>query len=179
LDSLPFNWHLDENNAIKSADYKMLRHYFNIFSSLTKKYQWTLSGSYGDFYGGKRLFLTPEFIWRMNKHLRTDIAFEYNHIRFKKYLDEDRNTVFNSGLIRLGFSYLFSVKVSLKLFAQYDNLSRTIGSNFRFRYNPREGTDLYLVINRDSNTYRRSFDPHLPAFNGQAVTVKFVRTFGQ
>lgn len=179
LDSLPFDWHLDDQNAIKSDDYRMLRLYYNILSSLTKNYQWTLSGSYGDFYGGKRFYITPEFIWRMNKHIRTDIAFEYNHIRFKKYLEEDRKTVFSSSLIRVGFSYLFSVKVSVKFFAQYDNLSRTIGSNFRFRYNPKEGTDLYLVINRDSNTYRRSFDPHLPAFNGQAITIKFVRTFGQ
>lgn len=179
IDFLPFDWHLNEHNAIKSGDYKMLRHFFNWTSSLAKQYLWTLSGSYGDFYGGKRLYLAPNLTWRLNKHLATEITYEFNNIRFIKYLEEDRKTVFNSHLLRVGFSYLFSVKLSLKLFAQYDNLSRTIGSNFRFRYNPREGTDLYLVINRDSNTYRRSFDPHLPAFNGQAVTVKFVRTFGQ
>ena len=69
--------------------------------------------------------------------------------------------------------------MNLKLLAQYDSESRQFGGNLRFRYNPREGTDLYFVLNENLNTNTSSgnFSPHLPILDNQSVIIKFVRTF--
>jgi len=41
--------------------------------------------------------------------------------------------------------YSFTTQTSSTSLVQYDNVSKTVGANFRFRYNPKEGTDLYVV----------------------------------
>ena len=42
-------------------------------------------------------------------------------------------------------------------------MNNTISTNLRMRYNPKEGTDLYVVLNQGLNTDRKSrLDPHLP-----------------
>lgn len=179
IDTLPFDWYLDEHNAISSGVYKMWNVTLNLNTPGTKDYLLDFTMTFGDFYGGKRLYMNPVFNYFISKHFSTDITYEYNNIHFKKYLDQEKTSVFNSSLIRISFSYLMSVRFSIKLFAQYDNLSRSIGSNLRFRYNPKEGTDLYIVVNRDTNSNRLRLDPRLPDFNGQAVTIKFIKTFGQ
>jgi hypothetical protein len=143
------------------------------------KYYLDFFSSYGGFYGGMRLAINPEFTYYFNRHLSTEVVYEFNHISFDKYLDLSTPTTYISHLLRLGLAYTFSTKTSLKLYTQYDNISHTFGSNLRFRYNPREGTDLYIVLNQGSNTNRDRLDPRLPLINNQAVTVKFVKTFGQ
>ena len=63
------------------------------------------------------------------------------------------------------------------MFSQLDDLSNQVTSNLRFRYNPEEGTDLYVVFNQGLNTDRTRLDPHLPVVDAQALTIKFIKTF--
>ena len=178
IDSLTYDWHLNGSNAIATGTYKMFTNRLNLTSPQKSVYSANLYSSFGDFYGGKRFFLSPDIRYSFGKHLNLGLTYEFNYITFHKYLEQPRNTVFESHLIRLRIAYIFSTKVSLKLYAQYDNISHSISSNLRFRYNPTEGTDLYIVINQGLNTERTRLDPHLPLEDNQEVTVKFVRTFG-
>ena len=82
-----------------------------------------------------------------------------------------------TNLVRLKIAYLISTKLSIKIYTQYDDLGHTITGNFRFRYNPREGTDLYVVVNRGLNTDLNRLDPHLPRVNSDEIIVKFIKTF--
>lgn len=45
------------------------------------------------------------------------------------------------------------------------------------RFNPREGTDLYIVYNEGMNTNRHRFDPALPVTDTRTVLVKYSTTF--
>jgi hypothetical protein len=179
IDSLFYDWHLDEENAISAGTYSMFNANVYLSAPSRSKYFLDLFSSYGGFYGGMRLAINPELTYFFNRHLSTEVVYEFNHISFDKYLDLNTPTTYVSHLLRLGLAYTFSTKTSLKLYTQYDNISHTFGSNLRFRYNPREGTDLYIVLNQGSNTNRDRLDPRLPLINNQAVTVKFVKTFGQ
>ena len=71
---------------------------------------------------------------------------------------------------------LFFIKGFFQILSKYDPLNHAISGNLRFRYNPREGTDLYVVFNQGLNTDRTRLDPHLPVVDNQAVIVKFVKT---
>jgi hypothetical protein len=105
------------------------------------------------------------------------IEYQYDHIQFPVEYSDNGKGLFQSSLIRLNIAYYFSSRFSLKILTQFDYLNNTISSNLRLRYNPKEGTDLYVVLNQGLNTDRTRLDPHLPVVDKQAVIVKFVKTF--
>ncbi|MCC6288586.1 MAG: hypothetical protein IT249_11945 [Chitinophagaceae bacterium] len=83
---------------------------------------------------------------------------------------------FTSHLVAANFQYNYNTKISAKLLWQYDNLSKTITTNIRLRYNPKEGTDLYFVYNPVLNTNILERIPQAPMLNSQQVIIKFSTT---
>lgn len=70
--------------------------------------------------------------------------------------------------------------LSFALLSQYNSYSEKVSSNFRFRYNPREGIDLFVVINSFENTNRNRympFEPMLPVYDTRAFIIKYIYTF--
>lgn len=179
IDSLDEDWQIDENNAIAKGTYKTIMNTFVIESPSISKYSAFLEVNYGGFYSGKRFYLSPEASYYFTNHFNASLTYEYNHISFDTYLLDSLETIFISNLIRLNMNYNFSTKLSLKMYIQYDDLTDQLSSNVRFRFNPKEGTDLFLVINQGLNTDRTKLDPHLPAIENEAVTIKFIKTFGE
>ena len=72
---------------------------------------------------------------------------------------------------------MFNTKLSLSAFIQYNTAINKVLSNVRFRYNPREGTDLYIVFNEGRNTLLERELPTLPAYDHRSIMVKFTYTF--
>ena len=62
-------------------------------------------------------------------------------------------------------------------FVQYNSTAHSTLPNFRFRYNPREDNDLYLVYNEqfNSNGYREV--PILPTTVNRTIIAKYTHTF--
>ena len=73
--------------------------------------------------------------------------------------------------------YMFNTKLSVNAFIQYNTALDGIITNFRIRYNPKEGNDLYLVFNEDRNTDLYRELPTLPVYNSRAVMIKYTYTF--
>ena len=71
-----------------------------------------------------------------------------------------------------------SSKFSIKLLAQYDDNSNSLGGNLRIRYNPKEGTDLYIVFNSALNVNRLDVKPKIPLVDQHAIVVKYSISFG-
>ncbi|HXL55539.1 MAG TPA: hypothetical protein VN958_04730, partial [Chitinophagaceae bacterium] len=140
-------------------------------------YSAELEMKWGDFYGGKRISIIPSASYIFNKYFKMGIEYEYDRIQFPAEFSDNGNALFKSNLLRLNIAYFFSSKISVKLLSQLDDLSNQVTSNLRIRYNPQEGTDLYIVFNQGVNTDRARLTPHLPVINAQAVTVKFIKTF--
>ncbi|MCK4746862.1 MAG: hypothetical protein KAT15_07505, partial [Bacteroidales bacterium] len=66
---------------------------------------------------------------------------------------------------------------SLSAFVQYNTAIDKVISNVRFRYNPMEGTDLYIVFNEGRNTLLEREIPTLPIYEHRSIMVKFTHTF--
>jgi len=177
IDSLPFDWILDDKNAISAGTYTTWNNSLILISPSQSAFYGSLEMTYGGFYSGKRIFISPEATLYTSKHLYFSLTYEYNNIQFDKYLTDTISTVFTSNLIRWNITYNFTTKVSLKFYVQYDDLTDQLSSNLRFRYNPSEGTDLFIVFNQGTNTNLTRLDPHLPVIDNQAVTLKFIKTF--
>lgn len=175
IDSLSFDWAIDENNIIPKGVYHMFNNSIECVSPQKSNYSASLYVSFGGFYGGNRLFISPDITWYFGKHLNASATYEYNYISFDNVI---ASLPFESNLLRLSLIYNLNTKISLKVYSQFDDLSDITSTNLRFRYNPIEGTDLFIVFNQGINSERARLDPHLPMENNQALTIKFVKTFG-
>jgi hypothetical protein len=72
---------------------------------------------------------------------------------------------------------MFSTKLSATLFVQYVNTEDELITNFRLRYNPREGNDFFLVFN-DFRGITDSYSiPERPKFFNKTIMVKYTHTF--
>ncbi len=177
-DRLYENWELSDNITIPSGYYQMFD--TDIFCNYDESKSITAGTllQFQDFYGGKLYKIAPEFNYIINRHFRIGINYEHNTIKFPVSYSGNGNSVYKSNLIAINYIINFSSKFSIKSLGQYDDGSDSFGGNIRFRYNPREGTDLYIVYNSLLNTNRFEAKPTLPVVNEQAIVIKFSKTFG-
>lgn len=176
-DKLFNNWQLNDDIIIPAKSYDMFDYSVYYQSNQSKQFLYEVFLRYGDFYGGK--IAASEIVLSniLNKYIRFEIIYEHNQIRFNDDFSATGKPIYKSNLINLNAIFALSKSFSIKLLTQYDDLSEQIGGNLRLRYNPKEGTDLYIVFNQLQNTNRLRKTPELPIVDNQAVVVKFVRTF--
>lgn len=72
---------------------------------------------------------------------------------------------------------MLSTKISFSAFVQYNSAGKVIITNFRFRFNPREGNDLYLVYDEGLNLDREREIPVLPVRTVRTLLLKYSYTF--
>lgn len=126
----------------------------------------------GSFYDGSRITLGADPSWNIGSSLQLGLRYEHNFLNFK-----DRNQSFSGGIAGFKALVMFTTKISISTFIQYNTAEHSVLTNFRFRYNPREGNDLYIVFNEGRNTYRDIENPRLPLFNNRSVLLKYTYTF--
>ncbi len=126
----------------------------------------------GSFYDGTRYSFGFEPSWNIGSTLQLGLAYDHSFLRFK-----NRNQSFSGGVAGFKALVMFTTKLSISTFLQYNSAENNLITNFRFRYNPKEGNDLYIVVNEGRSTYRDIEDPRLPLFNNRSVLVKYTYTF--
>jgi len=131
-----------------------------------------ISVTAGQFYDGTRFSLLFTPAWSVSRHLTLSGAYELNRILF-----DARDQEFTSHVGRLRTELTFSTTTSASAFVQYNSAGHLVSLNARFRYNPSEGTDLYLVWNESLNTDRFAPTPQLPLSQARTLLVKYARTF--
>lgn len=176
-DKLFLEWQLNNDVIIPANSYDMIDYTVYYQSDRSKRFLYDLFGRYGDFYGGTISSSEIVLSHILNKYLRLEAYYEYNHIKFKKEFSITENPVYKSNLFNINITSTLSKAFSIKLLAQYDDLSRQVGGNLRLRYNPKEGTDLYIVFNQLQNTDRLRKTPELPVVDNQAIVIKYLTTF--
>ena len=125
----------------------------------------------GRYYDGDRVSASFSPAWSVSRHARLSATYEINHIDFSS-----RDETFTSHLVRLRTEFTFSTKTSFSAFVQYNSTEDLVAVNARFRYNPREGTDLYIVWNESINSDRYSLDPVPPLTQERALLLKYSHT---
>lgn len=172
------SWQLNDYITVPSGYYKMYTLSSDLFFDQSKGYTFGIYSKFGGFYGGALTTINPYFDYIINRYLRVGLKYEYNHIKFPENFSTTDYSIFKSNLFSLDLSIVKSTKLSLKMLAQYDDQSATFGGNIRVRYNPKEGTDLYIVYNSTFNANRLEAKPVLPYIEQQGVIVKYSLTFG-
>ncbi|MFB0565279.1 MAG: DUF5916 domain-containing protein [Candidatus Aminicenantaceae bacterium] len=126
----------------------------------------------GSFYDGWKATVGVSPIWGISPELSLTGIYEFNHVEFP-----DRNQKFIAHITRLRLLATLSTKLSASAFVQYNSAIDALIANFRIRYNPREGVDLYVVYNENLNTNRSGKYPIPPFSGGRTIMLKYSYTF--
>ena len=126
----------------------------------------------GSFYDGSRLTVGVMPQWSLVSDLELSGMLQYNYVRFPA-----RSQTYIAPIAQIRLMATLSTKVSASVMTQYSGGDDAVTANFRFRFNPKEGTDLYLVYNEGANTNRLRKSPVPPLTSGRMVAVKFTYTF--
>ena len=131
----------------------------------------TASVEGGQFFDGRQVSVSVGPVWDPSAHLNLMASYGVDHVDFP-----DRNESFTAHLVRLRAQVNVSTKTSAVAFVQYNNSENALVTNLRFRFNPREGIDLYIVWNEGLVTDRKFFDPVRPFSDERTILVKYSHT---
>jgi hypothetical protein len=126
----------------------------------------------GSFYDGNRFGFGFEPSWNVGSSLQLGLQYEHNFLKFK-----NRDQSFNGGVAGFKALVMFTTTTSISTFIQYNSEENAVITNFRFRYNPGEGNDFYIVINEGRNSYRDIENPRLPLYSNRSILLKYTYTF--
>ncbi len=125
----------------------------------------------GQFFDGTQMVLGVSPSLQIGSSIELGINYFYNRINFSERPD------FEVHLARFRTTYMFSTKLSFDAFVQHNSGNDYSFGNFRLRFNPREGNDLFIVYNTGVNSNRRREIPHLPRLESRTFVVKYTYTF--
>ncbi len=157
---------------VPSGQYAFYMFETHLNSPQTKRFIMGVDFFAGSFYDGTRYSFGLEPAWNVGSTLQLALTYDHNFLNFK-----ERRQSFSGGVAGFKALVMATTKLSISTFLQYNSSENNLITNFRFRYNPREGNDLYIVINEGRSTYRDVDDPRLPLFNSRSVLLKYTYTF--
>ena len=164
---------LSDASKIPADRYNFAGLNLDLVTPMVKKFftEVTLYG--GSFYDGERITVGVYPQWNISPTVNLIGMYEFTHADFP-----ERQQEFVGHLARLRVILMFSTTVSVGAFAQYSSDDNTVTTNVRFRYNPREGIDLYVVYDEGRNTDRFRKTPTFPQFSNRTLLLKYSHTFG-
>jgi len=176
-DNLYSQWEFADGITIPIGKYNMWQFRPSLSTGNAKPYQLSANMTIADFYGGNRFTLTSNISYDFSSFFKTEFGITYNSLKFPESYTIDVSNKVNLSRYFSRLKVNFSPKASLNTYIQYDTRSDKGGFNLRFRYNPTEGTDLYLVYNLNANTNRDALMPRQPFAETQVFVLKFSKTF--
>lgn len=165
---------LSDSIRISAGNYSFIGTAIRFGTSEARKISIRTDFNIGQFYDGKRTGFELESSLKLSSSFNLSASYEFNALRFP---DRLVNNALDIHSVNVKALYMFSTKFSATLMVQYVNTEDEFISNFRLRYNPREGNDFYLVYNDFRGLNRSRLIPDAPGFFNKTVMVKYVHTF--
>ena len=163
---------LSDSVKVLAGEYTFTQTNLQLSTPSSKSLYATLNLFTGGFYDGNRFGVSLAPAIDVSSSLQISGSYQFNHIEF-----QERNKQLNIHIAYAKVLYMLSTKLSATVFVQYVSTRDDLISNFRLRYNPREGNDFYLVL----NDYRGVSDdltvPELPNFYSRTILLKYTHTF--
>jgi len=126
----------------------------------------------GGFFDGTRFTASMQPTWDPSRVINLDIFYQFNRIEFS-----DRHQDLTAHIVRLRTEFTFNTRLTLSSFIQFNSANDLGVLNIRFRYNPKDGNNFYLVCNETLNANRDRLSPRLPVSDNRAVMLKYDYTF--
>jgi hypothetical protein len=163
---------IEDKASVPPGQYKFFNFMGNLSSPGSNPFFLMLANEMGQYFDGLRFSLHLQPTWNISKHFELGGTYGFDHVNFS-----DRNLKMTNHIIGVKALYMLNTKLSVNAFIQYNTAENGIVSNIRFRYNPKEGNDFYLVFNEGRNTNLTREVPNLPVYSFRMVAVKYTYTF--
>jgi hypothetical protein len=162
---LPEPFEIADGVVIPAGSYRMTQ--WGVQAETADKRPWVvrLEYSWGTFYDGTRRELQFGLTLKPSTHVAAAIEIDRNDVAL-------REGTFQTQVVTVRGDYNFSPDVSWANLVQYDNESRVLGVQSRFRWILRPGNDIFVVFNR--GWYRREWDGrYLPRFDKGSLKLQY------
>jgi len=163
---------IDNSTYIPTKQYDFFDIFFNLNTPDSKAIQFVTVMEYGSFFDGNKFSSRYSLRGSLSKHFEFEGTYKYNYVTFS-----NRNQNFENHIGRLRALIMLNTKISLSSFVQYNSANESISSNIRFRYNPGEGHDLYVVYNQSSLMNQNPIADINPDDKYWTVMLKYNYTF--
>jgi hypothetical protein len=169
-----FDFPLSDDIVIYAGDYTFTAAELRFGTSEAKRVSIRGDARVGQFYDGYRYGFQSEFNLNFSSSFILSPGYEFNHLTFP---ERTTNNKLNIHAINVKGQIMISTKLSANFLVQYVNTEDDFVGNFRIRYNPREGNDLYLVYNDNRSFIDRREIPGHPPYHGRTIMLKYTHTF--
>jgi len=149
-DVLSEEFELSDDFTIPPGSYNFTRYQIQLDSASHRKLSLKLKYTFGDFYNGRL------------SELRTGLAFN-----FRGFVNINLNRIairgdfphgeFNKNLYQVKTDLFINADLGLMNYLQYDDVSRNLGINIRFKWRISPGNIIYLVYNKG---WEKDWHPH-------------------
>ncbi len=143
---------LFDDAEIPGGEYWYTRYLLDVSSFSARKVSGSVELGWGEFYLGKNLSVSTSGSWKVNKHLTLRGDYEHNRVTF----GDDSFLVDEVGT-RADFA--FTPTLFGAVAGQWNNEDEEVILNFRLNWIPRPGSDLFLVINQQAETWDSRWNP--------------------
>jgi hypothetical protein len=172
IDNLQDSLYISNDTYINPGKYSYSGFRGNATSPQSRPLFFILMSEGGQYYDGNRISFRIQPTWNISKHFELSGSYNFDHVTVRK-----REINMTNHIIGLKALYMIDTRFSFNAYIQYNTALHGIITNFRFRYNPKEGNDLYLVFNEDRNSDLTRDFPVLPVYNARTVMLKYTYTF--
>lgn len=145
--------------VVPAGDYTGRRWDVSVRTAGRRKLTVNASLNGGDFWAGKRLQQQAGASWTPRAGVSFSGSWERNNVDLPA-------GSFITNLVRTGGGWQFSPWMSLNASAQYDDVTRVVGTFARFRWIVRPGSDLYLVYTHNLRERPLTADPRDRPWHG-------------
>ena len=171
-ENLESSFSLPGGNSVPAGIYRFAAARLQYSAPQGDRFRTNVAVEGGQFFDGRQASVSFGPVWGPSAHFNLSANYRLDYVEFP-----DRDQSFTSNIVRLRTRVMLSTRISAVWFVQYSNTDRAIIANLRFRYNPSEGNDLYIVWNEGFVTDRNSFDPVRPLSDERTILIKYSRTF--
>lgn len=168
FERLPYDFAISRDVTVPAGSYRYTRSGVVLETATKRPWVVEFEAFAGGFYSGTRRDLALELTLKPNRHLLLGFRGERSDVSLKE-------GDFFRQLFALQADYNFSPNVSWANLIQYDNESRILGFQSRFRWILNPGNDLFIVINR--GWYRTLEHDYVSAFDRGTVKLQYTFRF--
>jgi hypothetical protein len=150
--------------VIPAGPYQWTRFRAEVNTATKRPWVLDLAFRWGSFYRGRLRQYQPAVTLKPNTHVRVVLQME----RDEGFLPQGRFVI---QLFSGRFDYNLSPDIAWSSLMQYDNQSRSLGLQGRFRWILRPGDDLFLVVSR--GWFRRFDGDYVPSFDQGSAKLQY------
>jgi len=157
---------------IMPGNYEFINFMGYVVTPPSKPFYMMIMNHTGRFYDGSRISIRLEPTWSISKHLELGAIANYNWLKFRERGLTEINQIAGGK-----FSIMFNTALSVSGYVQYSTSDNEVLTNFKLRFNPKEGNDLYIVFSEGRNTDLDRKIPRLPVYSERSLLLKYTYTF--